>query len=176
MERLVIAVEERADGGPAAPSQEFIFIIQAGRLVAGHGGIMHGGFSGALVDELFGEVLYLTRRNPPHYPFTPSPLANVFTGTPQGAADPYEAPEIRIPHLTAYLHTDYKSPVILPSPLMVRARVEKEEGRKVFVKGEVIQWDEMDDGWKERTCTANEILFVLLKENAPGAGTEKAKM
>ena len=128
-------------------------------------GIGHGGFTGALVDELFGEVLYLTRRVPP-YPFAASPLPNSFVvAKPEGPPSTYEAPEIRIPHLTAYLHTDYKSPVLLPSALMVRARVEKEEGRKVFVKGQVIQWDETDSGWVERACTSNEILFVLLKEN-----------
>lgn len=169
MERLVIAVEEST-----APDREFIFLLAAGPLVSGHGGIMHGGFSGALVDELFGELLYFTRRGPaPHYPFEPSPLPNSFSGTPVGDIAPYEAPDIRIPHLTAYLHTDYKSPVLLPSPLVIRAKVAKEEGRKVFVRGRVCQYDETDAGWVERTCTENEVLFVLLKENAPGANGAK---
>ena len=41
MERLIIAVEEREGGpGPVAPSQEFIFLLQAGRYVSGHGGMI----------------------------------------------------------------------------------------------------------------------------------------
>lgn len=168
MERLIIAVSEVED--PAKPQdREFVFILTAGRFVSGHGGIMHGGFTSSLVDELFGEILYLTRTQPsPPYPFPTSPLANDFKGAiPSTPATDFQPADIKIPHMTAYLKTTFKSPVILPSALMVRAKVSKEEGRKVFVEGEVLQFDEMDDGWTERVCTQNEILFILLKENAP---------
>ncbi|HEY2224430.1 PaaI family thioesterase [Actinomycetospora sp.] len=57
---------------------------------------------------------------------------------------------------TASLHTDYRSVAPIDRTLLVAARVDRQEGRKIFLRGT------LHDG--DRLCAEAEGLFVVLRE------------
>jgi len=60
---------------------------------------------------------------------------------------------------TAYLHVNYRQIVPIDKELQVDARVDRVEGRKIFVSGR------LSDG--DSVLTDAEALFVLLKPGQP---------
>jgi acyl-CoA thioesterase FadM len=60
---------------------------------------------------------------------------------------------------TAYLHVNYRQIVPINQELQVDARVDRVEGRKIFVSGR------LSDG--DTVLTDAEALFVLLKPGQP---------
>ena len=60
---------------------------------------------------------------------------------------------------TAYLHVNYRQIVPIDQELQVDARVDRVEGRKIFVSGR------LSDG--DTVLTDAEALFVLLKPGQP---------
>ena len=57
--------------------------------------------------------------------------------------------------MTAYLNVDYKAPVRTPSVILVRAWLEKREGRKLWAKGTI------EDG-NGNVCTKGSALFIVI--------------
>jgi thioesterase superfamily protein 4 len=62
--------------------------------------------------------------------------------------------------MTAYLKIDYKKPLRTPGIVLCRARLEKKEGRKIWVKGQI------EDGEGNVLSTA-EALFLVVERVKP---------
>ncbi|EKD13200.1 uncharacterized protein L3040_003004 [Drepanopeziza brunnea f. sp. 'multigermtubi'] len=77
-----------------------------------------------------------------------------------GNVGEYERPE-GTRTMTAYLNVNYKRPVPTPSVIIVRAWLDRIEGRKMFGKGVI----EDEEG---RICVTAETLFLTVKEIASG--------
>jgi len=88
-----------------------VALVQLGSSMCGHRGIVHGGATATVVDELFG---WTAHRCGPDQP------ARIFT---------------------AYLHVDYKAPVVAGIPVVVVTGVERVEGRKIFMQSTVESLD-----------------------------------
>jgi acyl-coenzyme A thioesterase PaaI-like protein len=115
-------------GDPAAPVvQEVYNLLSLGTKVSGWPGVAHGGAIATIIDEVFGFLMVVNQR------------VSGESGT-----------------MTAWLRTEYLKPVAVPADICVRVWVEKAEGRKRFLRGELLGGK---DG-KEVLCRG-EGLFVL---------------
>lgn len=60
---------------------------------------------------------------------------------------------------TAYMRTDFRAVVPIGDPIVVRTRLEREDGRKRYVRGEL---------WAGETlCAETEALFIGLRNDTP---------
>jgi thioesterase superfamily protein 4 len=97
--------------------------------INGFPGIAHGGLIGTLLDEELGILLS--------------------TNTEWGRRKSYED----MSSMTAYLNISYKAPLRTPGVVLVTAEVTRQEGRKTFMRAEVI--DE-----KGTICAIGEGLYI----------------
>ncbi len=126
----------RSDSSETSVQQprELLVLLQLGADLAGHEGVCHGGVLSTLLDEIMGTLV-------------------VIHAGPGNAG-----------HATANLNIDYVKPVSVPGIVMVRARLEHAEGRKVTVSGEVIGVPHGSNDGVEVTCTRGRALFIRLRK------------
>lgn len=86
----------------------------AQKIHEGHDGIMHGGLSAAVVDETMGRshVVYNKKKGRDY-----------------------------VPVVTAEMTTNYIRPIETGKPMVAYGRIEKEDGRKRFATGEILDKD-----------------------------------
>lgn len=106
-------------------------LITLGPLVSGFPGVCHGGIVMTILDEVLSILVQLNWKR------------GVIKGNTQ--------------LMTAYLNTTFSKPVTVPGTYLVRATLDKVEGRKAF--GSV--WMENEHGMK---LTKAEGLFVMVRE------------
>jgi acyl-coenzyme A thioesterase THEM4 len=129
--------------------------------VNGWPGIAHGGFVAAVIDEVMGFLINSNRTatetagNPPENSSDSKPTQQQLVPmTTRGSAV-----------MTAELTTKYRSPVPTGEPLLVRAWIERVDGRKIFVRAAI------EDG-DRNILTEGFGLFLTLK---PDVKTPRAK-
>lgn len=88
---------------------EVVAVFHLGNEVCGHKGIIHGGLSAALCDEVMGTCSYIFNLGQPSF--------------------------------TANMNLNYKNPLFANSWILIRSKVQKFEGRKVFIQVQ------MEDGY-----------------------------
>ena len=122
-------------------------LLHLGHDMASHAGICHGGVLATILDEILGTLAFLRvkRKNPES----------------RGS-------------VTANLNVDYVKPVGVPGAVMVKARVVREDGRKVYVDGEIVaipygapsggEGEDQDGEGREEVCTKGRGLFVKLRD------------
>ena len=89
---------------------EVATIFTAKKIHEGHDGIMHGGLSGAILDEVMGRCNFV-----------------------KGTEDiPYN------PYVTGEMTVRYYQPILLGEPMYAYGRIERSEGRKNFNSGEIV--------------------------------------
>ncbi|KUI71867.1 Acyl-coenzyme A thioesterase THEM4 [Cytospora mali] len=115
---------------PQSAIPEVNAFITLGPLVSGFAGVSHGGIVMSILDEMLSIVFQVNRDR----------------GLTKG----------RESMMTAYLNTTFMQPVRIPGTFLVRARLEKVEGRKWFGS----TWFEDANGVKLAKADG---LFVMLK-------------
>ena len=115
-------------------SKEFSAVVALGKDVSGYAGIVHGGLTAAIFDEVFGGLLFCLKTrhlsvNPTHY----------------------------MPSFTVNLQVDYRSRIRAGSTVLCRAWVDRAEGRKLIMKAE------MKDGPDGVVFAESQAIFVRPK-------------
>ncbi|KAJ4412304.1 hypothetical protein N0V91_000775 [Didymella pomorum] len=114
--------------------KELLVILELGDGLNGYPQVLHGGFAATLLDETCGGLIQL----------------NVFEKVKKLGS------QHAMNYLTAYLNTVYKKPVPVPGPLLCTAKIERQEGRKLFVRATV------EDG-EGTVYTTGECLFIEMR-------------
>lgn len=114
--------------------KEFKAVVALGNDVSGYAGIVHGGLTAAIFDEVFGGLLFCLKTkhlslNPTHY----------------------------LPSFTVNLQVDYRSRIRAGSTVLCRAWVHRAEGRKIIMKAE------MKDGPNGVVYAESQAIFVRPK-------------
>lgn len=117
------------------PIREVLTFFELGNGVNGFPNICHGGFVATLLDEVMGILLSVNQE--------------YIHGREKGET----AVEGEMTSMTAYLNMRFIAPVVTPGVVLGRARVEKVEGRKIYIRGVV------EDG-EGKELTDAEGLFV----------------
>ncbi|KAJ8112056.1 hypothetical protein OPT61_g5483 [Boeremia exigua] len=114
--------------------EELLVILDLGDGLNGYPQVLHGGFAATLLDETCGGLIQL----------------NVFEKVRRLGS------QHAMNYLTAYLNTVYKKPVPVPGPVLCTAKIERHDGRKVYVRATV------EDG-EGTVYTTGECLFIEAK-------------
>lgn len=122
------------EGYYSRSAQEFNAIVALGKDVSGYAGIVHGGLTAAIFDEVFGGLLFCLKTkhlslNPTHY----------------------------IPSFTVNLEVNYKSKIKAGSTVLCRAFVDRVEGRKLYMRAE------LRDGPDGKVYAESSAIFVRPK-------------
>ncbi|KAH7380738.1 HotDog domain-containing protein [Pyrenochaeta sp. MPI-SDFR-AT-0127] len=115
-------------------------IVDLGDGLNGYPQILHGGFVATLLDEVCGVliVLNLERRS-------------------QRLRDlGHSNSDIEMGYFTAYLNTTYKKPIPAPGIIFCMTKIEREEGRKIYVRATI------EDG-SGTVYTEGEAMFIRVK-------------
>lgn len=125
-------------------------LVGLGALVAGYGGLSHGGVVAAVLDETLSLLAPAARwgawKN----------RSGGGGGSGSGGSSGSQGSGLATV-MTAYLNVRYHRPVRVPAAYLVTARLVRRDGRKVFVAGE------MEDGGGAVVASA-EALFVEARE------------
>lgn len=121
------APKQQQDG--AEEKWDFILLAALREDICGHPGTAHGGLLSALFDEAMGCCVGALRTKPE---------------------------EMNMPMFTGYLNTIYKAQVEVPSVIAIRTRLERNEGRKWFLVGELV-------GSDGKVRTTAECLYIAVK-------------
>jgi acyl-coenzyme A thioesterase PaaI-like protein len=116
---------------PETIIKEILGLLQVGDGLSGWPGVLHGGIVATIMDEVIGEIINVNKK--------------------------HQAIR-RASYMTAYLNITYVRPVAIPGTILVRAILEKVDGRKLNVSATV------EDG-QGTVLTKAEGLFVGLKQN-----------
>jgi acyl-coenzyme A thioesterase PaaI-like protein len=139
---------------PAPASiDEMLALVHLGPYLASHEGVSHGGMVSTLLDEVMGSLVVTRRQN-----------AQVV-----GEVDDVST-------MTARLEVDFVKPVRVPGVVIIRAWVEEEVGRKIWVRGEILSEldgvDEEDAGGDGTVageiCARGKALFVKVMSRVGG--------
>ncbi|WPG99627.1 Hypothetical protein R9X50_00244500 [Acrodontium crateriforme] len=106
--------------------REYLMLLAVGEDTIGQAGLCHGGFLATLIDEASGRLLAVNRLD--------------------GGSSPY----------TVLLNVTFKAPVAAPANILVKSRITKVEGRKVFLTS-TVQND------KGVICVTADVMFVSRK-------------
>lgn len=121
--------------------RECVTLFDLGKNLSGHQFIAHGGVVATLLDEGLATVIALN-----------------------DDVEKCETPQHAFKTLmTVYLNTTYRKPVPVPSIILCRARFDKIDGRKFFIKGTL----EDDNG---TVLAESESLFLEVKEKTETQG------
>ncbi|KAG2425627.1 hypothetical protein HYH02_014999 [Chlamydomonas schloesseri] len=116
-------------------------VYQLANDVCGHKGVVHGGLSSALLDESFGYLLYLLASTAAEAE-TSSSSSSSTAATGGAATSKALRPELPSAALkaamTAHLEVDFVRPLLPESVVVCVAQVEKVEGRKVWLRAELL--------------------------------------
>ena len=113
-------------------------LLEFGPDLAGHLGICHGGVLSTVLDEVMGT------------------LAILYCGSNEKGI------------FTANLTVDFRKPVPAPGMVLVRARIERREGRKIFAAADVIGVPYGVHDGKEAHLTQGRGLFIMAKDKMEG--------
>lgn len=105
-------------------------IITLGNDLCGFANVCHGGIVATLLDETMGELINVNHK---HRTIR------------------------RTSYMTAYLNTSYRKPVSTPGTILIRARITKYDGKKIFITATV------EDG-QGTVLTQCESLFIGLRK------------
>ncbi|KAL5114436.1 hypothetical protein ACEQ8H_007691 [Pleosporales sp. CAS-2024a] len=122
-----------AEGDPAYA--EIVLIVEVGDALNGFARTLHGGMAATLLDEVCGVLITL----------------NVDTHAERSRASGPTAQ-----YLTAYLNTTYKRPIHTPGAILCTAKIERQEGRKLYVGATI------EDGLGT-ICTIGQGLFIRVE-------------
>ena len=126
--------EAPAEPGSSSPGQTRLrCVVELGDELNGHAGIVHGGFTAALLDDLFGWVCAHEKR------------ARSLPGM----------------ILTANLHVDYKSPVLDSSAYVIDVRAERVEDRPQGRAGKQLLLSATVSDARGRVCARATSTYVV---------------
>lgn len=128
-------------------------LVGLGALVAGYGGLSHGGVVAAVLDETLSLLAPAARWGA----WKKSNRGRGGGGGSGGSSGSQGSEQGLASVMTAYLNVRYHRPVRVPAAYLVTARLVRRDGRKVFVAGE------MEDGGGAVVASA-EALFVEARE------------
>jgi len=131
-----LTINSKPDDSLDPPVQEVLTFFELGGGVNGYPNVCHGGFVATMLDEVMGILLNVNQE-----------YENDRSGGNQV-----------ITHMTAYLNTKYLAPVPTPGVILATANVEKQEGRKIWIKGTL-----KDNQGKELTIA--ECLYIQAKND-----------
>jgi len=120
--------------------EEIIALIEIGEGLNGYPHIIHGGIAATLLDEISGVLLQLN-------------MAYRAERIQRLHADKFP---VYSSYLTAYMNTSYRKRVPTPGVILCRARLEKVDGRKVFVYATI------EDG-KDTIFTVGQSMFLEIR-------------
>lgn len=118
------------------PIREALTFFELGNGVNGFPNICHGGFVATLLDEVMGILLSVNQE---------------YLHWQKGEA-------VEISYMTAYLNMRYLAPVTTPGIVLGRAKVEKVEGRKIYIRAAI------EDG-EGKELTVAEALFIKARKD-----------
>ncbi|KAE9983244.1 hypothetical protein BLS_009006 [Venturia inaequalis] len=121
---------------PTIPIREVLAFFELGNGVNGFPNLCHGGFVATLLDEVMGILLSVNQE---------------YLHRERGEVG-------EITSMTAYLNMKYLAPVTTPGIILGRAKVEKVEGRKIYIRGAI------EDG-EGKKLTVAEALFVKARKD-----------
>ena len=114
-------------------------LVRFGDQTEGHGGVVHGGCTAAVCDELFGWATLVRRARARAVRPHSSPSAHMIRPhCSQLCLKPAE----RGAYFTANLNVDYRAPVYVNTTVVVRVWVDGLEGRKLRMRARVEQADD----------------------------------
>jgi uncharacterized protein (TIGR00369 family) len=117
-------------------NSNLIALIDLGAGTAGHTGICHGGMTSTLLDEIMGTTVVVAILDDPK------------------------------PYFTVNLNVDFVRPIAVPGVIMVEARLESREGRKIGVAAEIMGVPKGGEDGKIEVCAMGRALFVTPKASA----------
>lgn len=145
--------------GPAEDRRAYLPRLRAlvglGALVAGYGGLSHGGVVAAVLDETLSLLAPAARWGA--WKKSNRGGGGSGSGGSGGSSGSQGSEQGLASVMTAYLNVRYHRPVRVPAAYLVTARLVRRDGRKVFVAGE------MEDGGGAVVASA-EALFVEARE------------
>jgi acyl-coenzyme A thioesterase PaaI-like protein len=112
-------------------AKEFNAVVALGKDVSGYAGIVHGGLTAAIFDEVFGGLLFCTK--------TRHLKLNLLD---------------YIPSFTVNLEVNYQRRISAGSTVLCRAWVDRIEGRKLFMRAE------LRDGPEGKVYAESKAIFV----------------
>lgn len=132
-------------------------IVDLGDGLNGYPQILHGGFVATLLDEVCGVLIVLNlERRSQRLKELGSASSEIEMGYYTACEMPYIT-DIRAARLiNADLNTTYKKPVPAPKILLCTARIEREDGRKIYVRATI------EDG-SGTVYTEGEAMFIQMK-------------
>lgn len=131
-------VGETLSGEDKIESLEFFYnekerqiygIVQLGKKLCGHQGILHGGATATILDEILGSLSMWTAENKDTF--------------------------------TANLNVNYRKPILLPALVVVSGKVDKLEGRKIYITGAIHPAEDSKTVLADAT-----MLAIIAKENS----------
>ncbi|CAO2647839.1 Nn.00g087610.m01.CDS01 [Neocucurbitaria sp. VM-36] len=140
--RAFLTLRPVKEEGDDFPFKEIVTIIELGDGLNGHPRIAHGGFAATMLDEACGVLIGLNLDKKSE---RLRDLGQLDANT-------------RMSSFTAYLNTNYKKPIPTPGFLLCTAKIERQDGRKLFIRASI------EDG-KGTVFTTGEAMFVEVKTN-----------
>ncbi|KAF2133196.1 hypothetical protein P153DRAFT_363406 [Dothidotthia symphoricarpi CBS 119687] len=120
--------------------KEIVTLMDLGDGLNGHPKILHGGFAATMLDEVCGILIGLTQE------------IKVRRLRERGMLNANTS----LTCFTAYLNTSYKKPIPAPGPVLCRARFERIDGRKQYIRATI------EDG-AGTVYTVGDAMFVEVK-------------
>lgn len=122
------------------PYQKIVTLVEIGEGLNGYPNIIHGGMAATLLDEVSGVLLQIN---------TAAQLERMKRQNPSGS-------HVQPSYFTAYLNTSYRLPVPTPGVILCTAKLERTEGRKVWLRATI------EDG-AGTVFTVGECMFLEMK-------------
>lgn len=124
-------------GSPCAPADLLMLVRLASPGVCGHPGTAHGGVLATVLDEAMslGVTLYA--------PEAGEGVVQTVSQRDQGQGQGQPKGRIRSKMFTAQLDVRYKKAVSVPGDVEVRVKVLAKQGKKVWVRAQVVQGEEI---------------------------------
>ncbi|KAH7400750.1 HotDog domain-containing protein [Phaeosphaeria sp. MPI-PUGE-AT-0046c] len=119
--RACLTLRASATAEDDLPCKEIVTIVDLGDGLSGFPKVCHGGMLATLLDEVCGVLIVI----------------NTEINLERAKASGLSEGSIGANYMTAYLNTSYKRPAPTPGALLCTARVEKQDGRKLYVRGTI---------------------------------------
>ncbi|KAF1921136.1 HotDog domain-containing protein [Ampelomyces quisqualis] len=135
---LTLRTVEEADD--EQPYKEIVTIVEIGDGLNGFPQVIHGGMAATLLDEVCGVLI----------------VSNTERVLERAKASGSTDQLLNADYMTAYLNMTYRRPVPTPGPLLCTAKVDRQDGRKLYVRATI------EDG-RGTVYTIGEALFIKMK-------------
>jgi thioesterase superfamily protein 4 len=127
-------------------------VVEVGDGLNGFAQTLHGGMAATLLDETCGVLLVLNSEKKIERAKTSDPVDHFMTACKSVSRRGVRSRT----NATIDLNTTYKKPIPTPGPILCTAKVERQDGRKLFVRATI------EDG-SGTIYTIGEALFVRIK-------------